>query len=281
MNTCFTLRRDVAVKVSEEFRSGTATVDVAPYREPLHLEHPPAIELLEPLVAEAMRRFEWDPVASDAWLAPRLHAVLRLDRFDASDQGLWRWVAIEVVPGYVRWRFRGRRSTSDDAPSGPPLKRFVGGARDHALGRLWWSAELFRDGPDYAPVVAAFSKQDIANTWLSLDAMHHRAAAQAAIRVLPKLSSKGINAVSKALDHVLTTVQLDAVAGSVPPDLDALDRWMGDPVAWDELVSDVLVAGPPEAPTDELAVAAVTRILRSVADEIRAETEFDLIAAAA
>src|SRR4051794_6281576 len=41
------------------------------------------------LVDEAIDRFESTPTRADAWLAPRLHAALRITRREASNSCLW------------------------------------------------------------------------------------------------------------------------------------------------------------------------------------------------
>ena len=121
------------------------------------------------------------------------------------------WLAVVALPKYVRWRFAGDEN-------GTTLKRFVGQDRDNALSRLWWGAELTRNGGDYRPTVRAFAMQDIANTRFSIDAFHHPAAVQAALMWNASMSSDDINALSKAFNHYLTTVMLDAVAEATAPE---------------------------------------------------------------
>src|SRR3954463_10422542 len=97
--------------------------------------------------------------------------------------------------------------------------------------------------------------QAVPNTWLSLNAIHHRAAAQAALRILPSLNSKQINRLSTALDHVLTTIQLDAVAPDPGPDVIAVEEWIGETPDRDAVLRDDLPGGPEEDPTDPDMVA--------------------------
>ena len=44
--------------------------------------------------------------------------------------------------------------------------RWIGPIHKQALARLWWGAEIFRDGADYAPVERAFIRQDLINSYL-------------------------------------------------------------------------------------------------------------------
>jgi hypothetical protein len=257
-------------QLTPAFRQGLADADLADFLQPLTLDRDLPLDDVKRLLEHAQATFD-DPVASDAWLAPRLHALLRLRRNEAADRGLWGWLATVEFPDYSRWRFPGRSADEeeDEAKRGTPLKRFVGSGRDNALARLWWGAELFRDGGDYEPVVQAFAKQDVPNTWLSLDAVHHPAAAQAALRLLPALGSKPINRLSTALDHVLTTIQLDVLAPIDAPDTIAADEWVAGHVEVDDILGEELPHGPEETPVPEELVDDVEALIRRVAAEIQ------------
>lgn len=63
----------------------------------------PVRELLD----EAMNRFEGKRAAADGWLAPRLHATLRMTRSEAANDELWNFLALVVAPDYVVWRHKG------------------------------------------------------------------------------------------------------------------------------------------------------------------------------
>src|SRR3712207_5044930 len=76
---------------------------------------------------------------SDTWLSPRLHSALRLTRAEAGDRGLWHWLALRYR-SYVEYRWTGDGGVNRDRWFGPVHKQ--------ALARLWWGAELFRDGDD-------------------------------------------------------------------------------------------------------------------------------------
>jgi hypothetical protein len=224
---------------------------------------------LRRLLAEAMRRSPDEPAESDRWLAPRVHALLRLTRRQAADKRFWAWLATAECADYVRWRFPGKGDEEEDLDRrGTAVKRFMGQDRDNALSRLWWGAELCRAGGDYSPVVEAFVMQDVPNTWFGLNAFHHPAAVQAALRILPKLEGRPINRLASALDHTLTTVQLDVVAPAEPPDLIASEEWRRETADVDDLLDDDLPAGPDEAPPGAAQVDAVERLIRRVAADI-------------
>jgi hypothetical protein len=266
-------------QLTPAFRTGQSRPELRDYVQEYDLGRDLPFEAVGRLLDEARERFGGDYVTSDRWLAPRLHAALRLTRAEAGERHFWTWLAVEEFPEYVWWRFPGQTDDPDPAKNGTALKRFLGRDRDHAFGRLWWGAELFRSGGDYSPVVKAFGMQDIPNTWLSLDAIHNAAAAQAALAYLPDLSSDEINALAKAMDHILTTVQLDALAPTGAPDPIATEEWIEESVEIDDLLLDDLPRGPEESPPTAELVDSADGFLRHVADLIDLELPTTLDAA--
>jgi hypothetical protein len=249
--------------MGEDFLAGTAQPDFTEHEVDLDLGRSLDLETLDALLAAGMDRYAERAADSDRWLAPRVHATIRLRRSEAADYRLWAWLAAVKYPDYIRWRFPGR------APSfRTPVHRFFGQDRDNGLSRLWWGAELTRNGGSYAPTVAAFERQDIPSTWFSLDAFHNRAAALAALRMLPVMGSKPINSLSQALNHYLTTIMLDAVAPMSWPDEAAMREWIGSTVEVEDLILDALPAGPQDDEVDPSAIAAVEALLRRVAIEM-------------
>jgi hypothetical protein len=238
---------DVVIDVRDYVQRFDRTVDVGPLAK----------------VIEAVRErpeFRENRQASDAWMAPRAHAALRLTRREAADRRVWTWLAVVAFPQYVRWRFPG------EGEKGTPIKRFFGRQRDHAIARLWWGAELTRNGGDYGPTIAAFKMQDVPNTWFILKAFEHRATAVAACRVLPAMSGKQINRLATALDHVLTTIMLDAVAESPAPNAEAITEWLKG--EFDDTDLDLLPIGPAEDPVPEEAINAAEALLRKIARDV-------------
>jgi hypothetical protein len=218
--------------------------------------------LLGELLEEAKARYT-DPPSSDSWLAPRLHSVLRLTRAEASDNGLWFWLSVTQGAAYVRWRWP---ATTD----GKSLKRYKGGDRDNALSRLWWTAEIFRNGADYAPATKALSLQDVPSTWLVLRAVHNRPAALAAVDKIESWTglsdlTRRVNRLSKVLNHHLTTVMIDAVAPDAGSDPGAMAEWLTGRPERTEVLADALPEGPPEDSVDASAVSAARGLLDAVA----------------
>ncbi|MFC7757539.1 DUF6339 family protein [Catellatospora bangladeshensis] len=140
-------------------------------------------EPVRELLDEAMRRFAGGRASADGWLAPRLHATLRMTRAEAADPGLWNFLAMIVAPDYVVWRHKGAEIA--------PAARFAGPHYKQAFARLWWAAELFRNGADYRPVELACRVQDVLNTTMRLDVIDHRPTALAIVGVLERLLADG------------------------------------------------------------------------------------------
>src|SRR5690348_3937505 len=103
------LRHAGLAKVTPAFRQGNAQVDFSEFQE----DFPRAVRLdaLNEVVNATMSRHPDAPTKdeersrADAWLAPRLHAALRLTRREAADRGVWNYLALVQLDDYVRWRF--------------------------------------------------------------------------------------------------------------------------------------------------------------------------------
>jgi Family of unknown function (DUF6339) len=254
------------VAVSERaFRTGeVAAADAAPFVvEDLGLGRPIELAPLRAVVEWAMRRRERG--GSDSWLAPRVHATLRLTRREAADPRIWAYLAAVALPDYVRWRWRN----ADDPKAPVAIDRFMGKAATNAVSRLWWVAELTRDGGDYTPTVTALSGPWSSPAWLELGVLQHRAAAQA---VVASLAAAGEGAAAgdrgramvRALDVALRAISLDALAPAAAPDAEAVREWCAGRVD-ETLMIRRLPVGPDEPPVPEADVAAVRAILDELA----------------
>ncbi|GLZ08901.1 hypothetical protein Acsp03_63670 [Actinomadura sp. NBRC 104412] len=185
-------------------------------------------EPVRELIIEAMKRFGDERTDADAWLAPRLHATLRLTRREASEAGLWNHLALRVAPDYVFWRHLGRSAGVQGVPT-VNRNRFCGPYHSQAFARLWWAAELFRDGYDYGPSVVACGNQDVLNTVLRLEVILHRPTAQAILHLLSDgtvRTGRDVNALAQAVNAAGTTLFFEAIAPDADPDPDAYLAWI-------------------------------------------------------
>ncbi|MGW2216992.1 DUF6339 family protein [Nonomuraea sp. NPDC001684] len=200
------------------------------------------------LADEAMKRFASAArTSADAWLAPMLHATLRLTRRQAADSGLWNHLALRIAPDYVFWRHPGRPSPRQPVPM-VNRERFVGAFHSQAFARLWWAAELFRNGADYRPVVIACGNQDMLNTALRMEVILHRPTAQAMLHMLSTdiiRTGREVNALAQAVNAAGSTLMYEALAPAPVPDADAYLDWIAE-------LSDVLVPydSLPDGPND-------------------------------
>ncbi|MER5621963.1 DUF6339 family protein [Streptosporangium sp. NPDC002544] len=182
-------------------------------------------EPIRQLVDEAVKRFTpAERTAADAWLAPILHATLRLTRREAADSRIWNYLAIRLAPDYVYWRHLSRGN-----PPTVSRVRFSGPFHSQAFARLWWAAELFRDGSNYEPAVVACGNQDVLNTVLRLEVILHRPTAQAIIRLLRTgviRTGRQVNALAQAVNTAGSTLSYEALAPDNPREPDAYRDWI-------------------------------------------------------
>src|SRR5689334_4543388 len=96
----FELTADVGSAITPEYLDGSADVALDDFRRPISdlIVDPEGILALQSAVTS---QFAPGDNESDAWLAARLHNLLRLNRRQASRHGFWRWMAIEKMRAYV------------------------------------------------------------------------------------------------------------------------------------------------------------------------------------
>ncbi|MBT2380368.1 hypothetical protein J7E90_24340 [Streptomyces sp. ISL-111] len=226
--------------------------------EPLPYDGESRAELdpVRALVEDAMYQFREDrPTAADGWLAPRLHATLRLTRREAADRRIWNYLALGVAPDYVVWRHL--MAKSEGVASKVAARRFQGPAYTQAFARLWWAAELFRDGPDYAPVVTVCGIQDMLNTALRMDIVDHRPTAQALVRLMKQgtvRTGREVNAVLAAINASAATLMYDVVAPDADRHGKPLREWIEGAESAPAVPRRDLPIGPYEEKTPERSV---------------------------
>ncbi|MFD3545901.1 DUF6339 family protein [Streptomyces sp. NPDC058655] len=224
------------------------------------------------LVDEAMHRFEGNRAAADGWFAPRLHATMRMTRAEAADGRLWNFLAMLVAPDYVVWRHKA--SDTVDGPGVATAARFSGPHYTQAFSRLWWAAELFRDGPDYRPVVTACRVQDVLQTTMRLDVIDHRPTAQAILQVLEARLVAGVprpgdqaNALSAAVNAAGSTLVYDVLAPDRGVDTDALQDWIDEAEDAAATPWDRLPQGPKDGKVARTSVNALVPVFERLLTE--------------
>ncbi|MBJ7905151.1 DUF6339 family protein [Streptomyces sp. NPDC003656] len=238
-----------------------AGIDLAKVVEPLPEDDARwSVEPIRSLVEDAMFAFREDRTRADAWLAPRLHATLRLSRREAADKRLWNHLALAVAPDYVAWRHLAEPTAKKPEPR-IAAERFRGPGDRQCFSRLWWAAELFRNGPDYEPVEVACGNQDLIHTVLRLELIDHRPTAQALVRLLKNgrvANGREVNGLSTAINAAGATLVYDVLAPDEPRDPTPLRDWIAGAASAGPVARRGLPEGPDEAPAPEESVAALT-----------------------
>jgi Family of unknown function (DUF6339) len=162
----------------------------------------------------------------DPWLAPRLHCAFRIPRSVAANEGMWTWLALHCAR-FVQARF---------AEHGVRVNpwRYNGVWSRNALSRLWWGAEMTRNGEDYSATVLCFSRVRTAQFALELMYSWDRAAAIAFSRVAEnhlsggRLSDERMKELSKRLKVYLTLRGLNGFGDTGNEDSEEFDaEWAG------------------------------------------------------
>lgn len=231
------------------------------------------LEPLATVIAEAMRS-NVSPNESDQWLGPRVHATLRLSRREAADKRIWNYLTVVEFAEYVRWRWRD----SEDPEDVVPVDRFLGEDSKNALARLWWAAELTRNGADYSATVKALSISRFGISWQHLDALHHRPAALAVVEFLASFGADGATdyqgqVMAKAFNLALRTLSLDALAENQATDAEAVREWQMAEIDVTKMLGQTLPVGPDEAPVPKASIDAVRSLLDRLAERIDLKTK--------
>ncbi|TWU57672.1 DUF6339 family protein [Rubripirellula reticaptiva] len=263
------LRLSVRTLLDESFRSlNGSNLDTTEFEDDFHRDID--LESLAAIVAEAESRFGAQVEKADTWLAPRVHASLRLTRREASRRELWAYLNVAAFPDFVRWRH-----TSTQGPSKGliDIGRFIGENSRNALGRLWWAAEMTRNGSDYSLTEKAMSTTRFSISWQSLDTLHHKAFALACVKFLTEgnggspLNDVAGKRLAKAVNLCLRTTHIDAIAPSQLLDEIAIQDWVNSVPDYTRFL-DSLPTGPDEDSVNPDDIETFINFLSDVATQI-------------
>ena len=207
------------------------------------------IDALDSLMNEMKKRVDagqWqDRSQSDRWLAPRIHYALRLFRSEAAERGIWQWLALRYS-WYLEWRWTTQKGDITD-------DRWWGPIHKQAFARLWWGAEIFRDGADYTPVERAFVFQDLPNSYLHRPIVRCRSLALSVVDKLGQStapSSDQVNDLARVLNLATVGAPPEVETHYQADDFSAYEAWVrtqpAEVASWDSLPE-----GPPARDTTD------------------------------
>lgn len=221
------MSRDVPLKrltedgqrlVGDAFLEGEVELsseDVTAFVEPLPGEPTAELEALDRSVETVVSTHSQFDTGMDRALLADVHRYLDVRRRVAGDPGLWHWLAVVRYPEFVRHRWE---YTSEEAMR----EKFLGAGSDlysNALHRLWWIAELTRDGHDYELTHAVFSNQTMVNKVFDRWFARYRPAVVAVCDELADEPSWVIDETTRRFNHALTNVQLESLTQQDARDL--------------------------------------------------------------
>lgn len=214
--TSIASQRSVVAKTHEEFAKEILERLLKPAAiEPLT----PGVDLapLEMILAETQARWAsaGDRTNSDSFLAPLVHAALRVSPRIASHRGFW--LSLSHRPIVAEYLFTRWTTKSGDVPA----ENHLNGDYSHqGLARLWWMAELLRDGSDYAFVKHGFDDQNVPNQAFRSLYFYSRPFARAFVEAVnlyhnndkaKEERGKRVDQSAKAVNAALGTVLLESI----------------------------------------------------------------------
>ncbi len=218
-------------------------------------------ELVQRIVDKGLDIYE-DKNELDGWLAVRLHNAIRAPRRLAGDKRFWAWVAVEFAQKYVQMRF-------SDAGGQVHRWRYTGELLRNAVARLWWGAEMVRDGPSYDLVPVVFARVRTAQFALELKYSWFRPAAMAFARVVEghdggaRLTDAEMKALSRKVNAYLSLTALEGFG--IGMEGEAYDQaWWSSNVTYESLVEGK-IEGPNDGHVDAGAVEQLTKWFRELA----------------
>lgn len=152
----------------------------------------------------------------DAKMASEVRKHLDLTREQAAHDGVWRYLGVIEFPDFVRYRWP-YPDPSSNRSFDSARNKYLKDARDlydHALVRLWWIAELTRDGDDYSLTRAALKKQELANDVFDRGYARYPPAVRATVDELKDANSSVVSTTTTKLNHALSTIRLESLSES-------------------------------------------------------------------
>ncbi|WP_435124131.1 DUF6339 family protein [Halobaculum sp. D14] len=181
MTELLRLKESGKALVSEEFLEGEEDLnesDLEPYLKKTGIEVD--LSRLDEAIKEILQSGEFDGRKSEigAELAPVIHRNIDITRRKAAIDGIWHYLTLVRYPEFVRYRWSSKMR-----------EKFLEGGEDiysNAIHRLWWIAEISRDGDDYGRTESMLGQQELANDIADRWFGRHKPVTHACIDLLEK-----------------------------------------------------------------------------------------------
>lgn len=171
------------------------------------VEHPLELDDLSAAVEHLLASTTRHDAKVDQLAAPLVHQALPLSRREAARPGVWRFLALVACPEFIRHRWEERSWATTRS------RYWSLGTRpdSNAFARLWWIAELTRDGASYALTEDVLARQPLATQIFVRKFSSYRPAVAAFAHVMRAATPAEIERVAKELNGRLSTLALEAL----------------------------------------------------------------------
>lgn len=171
-------------------------------------EVPIELDAFDAVAEDLLRSTVRHDTGFDRVAAPALHRALPLSRREAALPGVWRYLAVVHRPELVRHRWEDRSWATTRT------RYWALGTRpdSNAFYRLWWIAELTRDGDSYTLTEDVLDRQPLATQIFIRQFSHYRPAVVAFMQVMQDAASPDIERVAKELYGRLSTLILESMS---------------------------------------------------------------------
>jgi Family of unknown function (DUF6339) len=159
--------------------------------------------VLDELIATTTRH----DAAIDRLAAPAIHRALPLPRREAANPGVWRFLAVAHRPDFVRHRWEARSWATMRTRFWSPGTR----PDSNAFYRLWWIAELTRNGASYDLTERVLARQHLATQIFVRGFSEVRSAVEAFVDGMDDAASGDVERVARELNGALSTLVLEVI----------------------------------------------------------------------
>ena len=216
--TLYCLSNEASVLVNKDLANGIrrcyGPAEYEKYLDPCD-DHV-ALESFDAVVDEFIAKTRMFDAGIDQSAAPGIHRALNLSRRIAADPGVWRYLAVIRRPQFIRHRWENRSWATTRTRYWRPGTR----PDSNAFSRLWWIAELTRDGEDYSLTQRVLRRQPLATPIFVRQFSLYRPAVEAFAEIMVDAPPDEIEGVARHFNALLSTVVLESQSR------DELEEWL-------------------------------------------------------